>query len=450
MQAALREATDTSEVVIADGATDAVGGVFTRAFGSQPAVVVADEHTFAAAGEAVTEALRSADLEPRDPYVFGGQPALHADYREIEKLVKSLRGHEAIPVAVGSGTLNDITKRAAHECDRGYMNVATAASVDGYTAFGASITRDGFKQTMECRAPRAVVADLQVLVGAPPTMTSAGYADLLAKLPAGADWILADALHVEPIEQKVWSLVQDPLREATGHPAELHAGDLAAMEGLIEGLIMSGLAMQAHSSSRPASGAEHQFSHLWEMEGLGQEPEGDEPPLSHGFKVGLGTVSIAALYEVVLARDFGSLDVQAAVARWPSWDAVESTVRGAFAPELAEAMVQQSRPKYVERSELQSRLQRLRSSWHEVQERVREQLPPAAQLRDQLRAAACPTTPAEVGLEASALRDTYRRAQMIRPRYTVLDLLAETGELEDCVDELFRPGGFWARSLSDR
>jgi glycerol-1-phosphate dehydrogenase [NAD(P)+] len=34
---------------------------------------------------------------------------------------------------------------------------------------------------------------------------------------------------------------------------------------------------------------------------------------------------------------------------------------------------------------------------------------------------------------------------MIRRRYTVLDLATETGILDECVDELFAPGGFWAR-----
>jgi glycerol-1-phosphate dehydrogenase [NAD(P)+] len=62
------------------------------------------------------------------------------------------------------------------------------------------------------------------------------------------------------------------VRWLADRPAKLSAGDPSALDDLIEGLIMSGLAMQAASSSRPASGAEHQFSHLWEMEGLGQDP----------------------------------------------------------------------------------------------------------------------------------------------------------------------------------
>ena len=137
-----------------------------------------------------------------EPYVFPAEPPLYAEYSNIEKLRDSLREHDAIPVAVGSGTLNDIVKRSAHECERPYMCVGTAASMDGYTAFGASIEKDGLKQTLSCPAPRAVVADLEVSKHAPEDMTASGYADLLGKVTSGADWLVADALEVEEIDPK--------------------------------------------------------------------------------------------------------------------------------------------------------------------------------------------------------------------------------------------------------
>jgi glycerol-1-phosphate dehydrogenase [NAD(P)+] len=446
IQEALREATDTEDVVIGEGVVDRVAEVFERNFGDSAAVVVADVNTLEVAGQAVGRELEASGREVREPFVFPGEPTLHADYEHVETLTQALRDHRAVPVAVGSGTINDLVKRAAHECERPYMVVATAASMDGYTSFGASITKDGFKQTMECPAPRALVADLAVLSTAPGPMTSSGYGDLLAKITAGADWIVADALDVEPIKPKEWSLVQEPLREATGQPAELHAGDPRAMERLIEGLVMSGLAMQGASSSRPASGAEHQFSHLWEMEGLGQHPEHGEPPLSHGFKVAVGTVSIAALFERVLTRDFADLDPEATVRARPSWEEVERRVRDAFAgTPVEDAAVTETRAKYADDATLSRRLELLRERWPELRDRIREQLLPANRVRAQLRDAECPTTPAEIGLSAGRFKATYDRARMIRRRYTVLDLAGDAGVLDECVDELFAGGGYWAQ-----
>ncbi len=442
IEKALEGATDTQSVSIGEGVLGTVADLYAQSFGDRPAVVVGDENTFAVAGREVQGHLEAAGRELREPYVFPGTPTLYAEYGNIEALIASLREHDAIPVAVGSGSLNDIAKRAAFECERPYMSVATAASMDGYTAFGAAITKDGYKRTMTCPAPHSVLADVGVLTGAPPKMTAAGYADLLSKVTAGADWLVADALGIEPIDQHVWSLVQGPLREATGRPAELQAGDRQAMEGLIEGLVMSGLAMQAAASSRPASGAEHQFSHLWEMEGLGHD---DVPPLSHGFKVGVGSLAIASLYERLLERDLAALDADAICSAWPAWDDVERNVRAAHAtPGLDDAAVTETREKYVDAGELEKRLALLAQRWPDLRERVRAQLLGPGELREMLRAAGCPTHPEDIGLSVEAFRDTFRRAQMIRRRYTVLDLTNETGLLDELVAELFAEGGFWA------
>jgi glycerol-1-phosphate dehydrogenase [NAD(P)+] len=409
--------------------------------------VVTDENMWTAGGEEGQKNLEAAGRETVEPYIFPGKPVLYAKYDNIEILVEALREHDAIPVAVGSGSLNDITKRAAYECDRPYMNVATAASMDGYTAFGASIEKDGAKQTLTCPAPRAVVGDVDVLVNAPPKMTAAGYADLLGKVTSGADWLIADALGVEPIDRNGWDLVQDHLRGWISTPAELREGDGEAMDGLIEGLVMSGLAMQAYQSSRTASGAEHQFSHLWEGEGLGRDLD---PPLSHGFKVGVGSIAIAALFERILERDLANLDIEAIKRDWPGPEEVEQRVRAAHDPPLEDPAVKQSLAKYVDADALGERLELLGKLWPDLSKKLREQLMPADELRENLRAAGCPTSPEEIGLSIEGFKATYRRAQMIRSRYTILDLANETGILDECVEELFAPDGFWARDAASQ
>lgn len=351
-----------------------------------------------------------------------------------------LSGHDAIPVVVGAGTLTDLTKRAAAELNRPFLAVATAASMDGYAAYGASITTDGFKQTLTCPAPAGVIADTGVLTAAPAHLGAYGYGDLIEKLTAGADWLLADALGVEQIDDDVWHLVQGPLREAIAHPGAVAAREPRALATLTEGLVTSGLAMQAHRTSRPASGAGHLFSHLWEMEGLGA---GEEPPLSHGFKVGLGTVAIAALYERVLQRDLDGIDVEALVTAHLSPEQVEARVRAVHTGPVTEPSVRHSLTKHPAPAELRRRLERVRQVWAHLREDLAAQLLPAGQIQQMLADAGAVSHPAQVGLRGQQFRATYHRARMIRPRYTILDLLAETGLLEQCVAELFAPGGFW-------
>ena len=451
IRAALQEATDTHNVNIGAGALASVPDVFRENFGDRPPVVVADGNTLEVAGKEVQRRLEEAGYTTLEPYVFPAEPPLYAEYSNLEKLRDSLKGHDAIPVAVGSGTLNDIVKRSSHECERPYMCVGTAASMDGYTAFGASIEKDGLKQTLSCPAPRAVVADLEVLRHAPEDMTASGYADLLGKVTSGADWLIADSLEVEKIDPAGWSLVQDHLREWTDSPAELRAGDQQATEDLIEGLILSGLGMQSYESSRTASGAEHQFSHLWEMEGLGHGEGHKGTPLSHGFKVGVGSVAIAALYELILERDLADLDIETLRNSWPTKEEMEQSVRVQHtSPDLEEGAVEQTLAKYISVDELAERLELLREVWPGLRAKVREQLRPAEQIREMLQAAGCPTGPVEIGLGWEDFEATYFRAQTIRKRYTVLDLAFETGILGECVDELFAPEGFWGRVAASR
>src|SRR2546421_3441861 len=113
---ALRDATDTQHVVIGEGTLASVADVFERSFGSEAAVVIGDENTFEVAATAVNRALQGTGRNVADPFVFPGQPTLHAEYENIKTVVASLRSHQAVPVAVGSGTLNDIVKRASYEC----------------------------------------------------------------------------------------------------------------------------------------------------------------------------------------------------------------------------------------------------------------------------------------------------------------------------------------------
>ena len=105
--------------------------------------------------------------------------------QRADELTNVLSSTDAVPVAVGSGTINDLTKLAADRVNRPYMVVATAASMDGYTAYGASITAKGWKQTFDCPAPKVVLADLETIAGAPEGMNASGYADLIAKVAAG-------------------------------------------------------------------------------------------------------------------------------------------------------------------------------------------------------------------------------------------------------------------------
>ena len=436
---ALRAARETRWLELGQGVLGRTAEVFRQQFGDKPALLVADTNTFAAAGQAVREAFHRAGRACREPFVFT-DPKLYAEHKHVAALEEALGGHDAIPIAVGSGTINDLTKLAAHRAGRPYLAVATAASMDGYTAFGASITYQGSKQTFSCPAPRAVVADLDVICAAPADMNASGYADLLAKVLAGADWLVTDALGVEAIDRTAWAIVQGGLRAAVANPAGVRNRNPEAVRQLTEGLLLSGFAMQSAQSSRVASGAEHQFSHLWDMQ---HHVHKGQTPL-HGFKVGIGTLAIASLYEYVLARRLENLDVGSCCAQWPDEAARERTARGLFSQQdLTTVALEESRAKWVNAAGLRRQLKTLRRVWPDLRERLRQQLIPWPELKGMLRAAGAPVEPEEIGISRARLRESFRQAYFLRRRFTVLDLTARCGLLEPALGQLFGPDGPW-------
>lgn len=438
LERALRAARDTKFLSVAGGARHHAAEAFASQFGDAPAVVVADGATFDAAGRDVLEGFRRAGREVAEPVLL--PPDVYAGIEDAESLQKSLAASPAIPVAVGSGTINDLTKLAAHRLGRPYMVVATAASMDGYTAYGASITAKGSKQTFDCPAPRAVLADLDVIASAPKGMNASGYADLLAKNVSGADWIVADALGEEAIDAPAWETVQGRLRSWVGSPGGVARNEPEALRGLVDGLMMSGFAMQAVMTSRPASGAEHQFSHLWDMQH--HTHEGAAP--SHGFKVGIGTLASLALYQALLRRGEIVPEVDRVVASWPTIEAVESRIAELLGSgDLADKAIEEMRVKHPTPDALRAQLARVRDAWPEIRERIAAHLIPFPEARAMLREAGCATSPEEIGIPLERLRGSYEQAYYIRRRFTVLDFARRLGLFDEAVAELFGPGGPW-------
>src|SRR5512146_201047 len=139
LKRALEMAGDTRYIAVEEGIRHKTARVFRESLGAQPAVIVADENTWVAAGKDVEASFaREGQKEPKR-FIFGSH--IYADEHCVQELVGAPHTLDGIPVAVGSGTINDLTKLASHLNGKPYMVVGTAASMDGYTAYGASITK---------------------------------------------------------------------------------------------------------------------------------------------------------------------------------------------------------------------------------------------------------------------------------------------------------------------
>ena len=437
--AALAAATDTSAMEIGIDILDRVPQMFVEQFPAKRALIVADENTWRAAGEAVYGYLQSAGVECEEPFIFT-DPHLHAEWKFIEMLDERLAKSDAIPVSVGSGTINDLCKLCSYHQSRPYMCVATAASVDGYSSFGASITYKNMKQTFTCPAPKAILADVGVMAKAPREMTAAGYADLAAKIPAGAEWIVADFVGSEPIHDAAWHISQDGLKAALSDPEGVAALNPEAIAPFVEGLMLSGFAMQAARSSRPASCTDHLFSHLWNMRN--HTYQGVTP--SHGFQVSVGTLMMCAMFDQMYKSDFTQLDVDAAVAAWKSAEEVRHEAEELFAGEaFAELGVTEVMAKYDDKDEVRRQLNLVKANWPDLKAKLQAQCYTFDQMYRSLAIVGAPVKPEDVGISKAQMKADVPFVRHIRRRYNMMDLGLRAGLLDTWVDGVFGEGGVW-------
>lgn len=428
----------TRHVTLGAGAIEALPIWLAREGLAGDIVLVADEHTLAAAGARAEAALTAAGrsvrqliLEPRpgDDHLVCEDGVIHA----LGAVLAANR--HALPVAVGAGTINDIVKMAAHELDRDYVVVPTAASMNGYTSLIAAILIHGVKRTLPARQPIAIFADIDVLAAAPPELNRAGFGDLLSKPFSNADWLLSHLVRDVPYSTAPSDLLDDVFARLLESAHAVGRADHDGLTVLMECILLSGFSMTIAGSSAPASGGEHLVSHYWDME---QFDRGLPLHGLHGTQVGIATRLSALLFERLVALEPGDIHPVQLAQRRPDatlLDRLGEVHDTLSAPVVAELRAQLAQKQLVAGA-LRAELERVRARWPELREQLRAVLMPAAEITEALRAAGCAERPSQIGVDPARAVKTLRVCHHMRNRYVALDLMDDLGRLEGWAEEV--------------
>ena len=283
---------DIQAIRVGSGVMQELPGIL-RDLGASHIFLVADNYTSEAAGRQVEQLLDQAGLAYHKR-VFQTETPLVPNEYALGSVLAAMTSQDDMLLAVGSGTLNDVTKYVSARTGVPYVIAATAPSMDGYASTVAPTILDGFKTTLPAVYPAAIVADVDILKDAPMPMLTAGFGDIIGKFTSLADWRLSHQLNGEYYCPEVAGVIEAAVETCAANAQALAQREPQAIQAVTEALILSGLAMGMVGVSRPASGAEHQMAHYWEMDALRR---GEEHPL-HGNAVGVGTVLAASLYEM--------------------------------------------------------------------------------------------------------------------------------------------------------
>lgn len=397
-----------------------------RSAGIHKPFVVCDERTRAAAGNAVEAALKDAGV-PYALYQLSGA-SVEPDERAVGSLTMALPPDCDGVLAVGSGVINDCCKVLSHAARLPQIVVATAPSMDGYASASSSMIRDRVKVSLHNACPVSIVADTLILSRAPERMLWAGLGDMLAKYVALCEWRISHLVTGEYDCPDVAALVRASLKRVSDAAGRLMAREPEAVGAVAEGLVLSGVAMAFAGISRPASGLEHYFSHLWEMMSLDR----GLPCELHGVQVGVGTVLTLRLYDRIRALRPGDWNPDALAFDEAAWERNVRRVFGAAAPAVLQSARREGRNDAATR---RAHARTLSEHWDEVLRIIGEELPPTAQVVSLMRGVGMPVEPEEIGIGPQDVQDAFVYSRDIRDKYLTSTMLWDMGLLERFAQE---------------
>jgi len=393
------------------------------AMGTKRPFIVCDRNTKEAAWDRVRPVLEGAGIE----YVLFCLPMAHVEPSE-EAMGSIIMGFDPscdCVMGIGSGVVNDCSKVLAYMTGRKMIIVGTAPSMDGYASNCSAMIREGVKCTITNEAPAAIICDVDIIKDAPMRMLHAGLGDMLAKYVALCEWRITNLINGEYYCENVAGLMRASLARIVKHAPGLRNRDPEAVQATLEGLVLSGIAMSFAGNSRPASGLEHYFSHLWEMMALERGRAFD----LHGIQVGVGLLKTLKLYDVIRTI---KPDKEKALAfrRAFSNEKWESELRRIFGKTAEPVIVLENTSFHNnDADEHAARVEKIAAHWDELLAIMNEELPATAEIEALMKSLEMPMQPEDIGFDRQDTVDAFRASRDTRKKYLTSSLLWDLGLL---------------------
>lgn len=386
--------------------------------------VLADKNTDRAAGKRVCDILKENNIVYSKYVMAEAVPDEHT----VGSVMMHFDATCDLVIAVGSGVINDIAKILANIGKLPYIIVATAPSMDGYASSTSSMERDGLKVSLPSKCADVIIGDVDILKEAPEHLLRAGLGDMLAKYVSICEWRIAHIITGEYYSEPIAQMVREALKRCVDNSAGLLKRDEEAVKAVFEGLIICGRAMALAGVSRPASGVEHYFSHVWDMRAL---EFGTKAEL-HGIQCAVGTLLALKLYEQIktMTPDWEKASGYVKAFNFGQWGATLKKFLGKGADAMIE--LERKEQKYnVEKHA--NRFRVIEEHWNEILTVIAEELPSSKELEACLDCINAPKSAEEIGVEQETLQTAFKATKDIRDKYVLSRLAWDLGVLDELV-----------------
>ncbi|WP_147804117.1 sn-glycerol-1-phosphate dehydrogenase [Alkalicoccus halolimnae] len=330
----------TEEFLLGDGVLKKLCPFLKKKNFTRP-LIVCDKNTKKAAGNSIILLLDQQEIS-YDLTVLSenDQGDVLAEETALVHTMVASNSDTDVLIAVGSGTIHDISRFVSYKMKLPFISVPTAPSVDGFNSKGAPIVLNKKKVTYQTQAPIALFGDINILKNSPQKMIAAGFADMLGKHTSMADWEYGKITAGEPYCGAAALMTREALQLAMDSAESLAEAEEKGIYNLMTALIYSGMAMALFGHSHPASGGEHHLSHYWEMIFLKE----DQKQLLHGEKVGAACGIIADHYHqnkqqiISAAEDSKQGEIKEIFNQLPSGESIRNVLACAGGKSTAEEL----------------------------------------------------------------------------------------------------------------
>ena len=405
-----RRTVPVESIVIAGSLDGAEAELIDRVHPGKSLAVVCDERTRAVLGERV---LRALGVRGTVKEFIWQNPRITPD--GIQELAEGTRGAEAL-IAVGSGTISDSVKYGTFLDGREYSVFATSP-MNAYTTPTASVSLDGFKQSITCHSAKGVFFDLSVVSRCPKRLIAAAFADVVCRTTSQADWLASHLFFGTAYDETAYTLLAYDEGPMIAAADQIVRGEFEALAMLTRIAALMGLATSFTGTTHVGSMAEHMISHFIDM-----FAGADHPHTSHGEQVGVATLTMSRLQNQIL------LAQQPPVFR-PT-QIPEDDLHARFGT-AADEMIVQTKRKALDGRTADELNGKLAAEWPRLAGRLRAVTLPFQTLYDAMAKAGCQLTGSDLGLKPEFYQEAVRYSRFIRDRFSFLDVAADTGQLDD-------------------
>ena len=395
---------------------------YIEKLGGNKAYILADANTVKA-GKSALDILDKNEVFYKI-YVYE-EDRIEPDDRTVGRAFLNFDYSCDIVIGIGSGVINDIGKIVSRTVNLPYIIVATAPSMDGFASSTSSVIRDGLKVSVDSKCPDVVIGDLEILCKAPPFMAASGLGDMLAKYISICEWRIGNVVTGEYYCEEVASIIRYALSKCIENADKILEGNKEAVKSVMEGLVISGIAADYAGVSRPVSGVEHYFSHIWDMRSV----EFGTPISLHGIQCGIGTLLAVKGYELLknYKPDRKYAEKQFAEFNKEMW----LTEIEKYLGSAGDVMIKNSRKCELYNPGVhKNRLEKIINNWSEILGIIDEELPSYENILRVLKIINAPVSSDEIGIDSADNALTFKMTKDIRDKYILSSFMFDMGVLD--------------------